>query len=458
MEDQENVEKLGRGLRSKTLKRFSFPPRDDVSRGAAKQQKLDEVKKDAIKTKKLPRIQKEEVMKESDRKILEIIKRKKALQFKKPQEMSSLYEDDENPRPSFNMSPKNLDDAGSSLDNESWKSPQSYIGEETYHVKKNNFLESSSRNSKFCMKSKILKQHSNSSKRDVETENAVEILTAEKASLVTKNEELEKEIKLLQEMTQNLQDAEKKMQNDLSVMRIQYEEMKNESQLHVNLNSEIQEIINSLHDEMREDLKVFGEQLVQNIVDALNETGRPAVQEIVNDLEIIDGKVRITENVSMNVETYMKACQAFDMRKRANIAMRGLWKSDDLAKFVKKKSSKNQKIITEDDILLLQVAIMKMQAHKSLLTKDAMDISNLSNWIAYQAKMIRTREKAKLDDASTDESAESDEQSEDDSRDKQIKKIAFVSTDKVSHDDEDGSSSVDENEGEDDPLTDESQE
>ncbi|KAF7989270.1 hypothetical protein HCN44_007944 [Aphidius gifuensis] len=375
---------------------------------------------------KLPRIQKEEVMKESDRKILEIIKRKKALQFKKPQEMSSLYEDDENPRPSFNMSPKNLDDAGSSLDNESWKSPQSYIGEETYHVKKNNFLESSSRNSKFCMKSKILKQHSNSSKRDVETENAVEILTAEKASLVTKNEELEKEIKLLQEMTQNLQDAEKKMQNDLSVMRIQYEEMKNESQLHVNLNSEIQEIINSLHDEMREDLKVFGEQLVQNIVDALNETGRPAVQEIVNDLEIIDGKVRITENVSMNVETYMKACQAFDMRKRANIAMR--------------------------------VAIMKMQAHKSLLTKDAMDISNLSNWIAYQAKMIRTREKAKLDDASTDESAESDEQSEDDSRDKQIKKIAFVSTDKVSHDDEDGSSSVDENEGEDDPLTDESQE
>ncbi|KAF7998490.1 hypothetical protein HCN44_010898 [Aphidius gifuensis] len=209
--------------------------------------------------------------------------------------MSSLYEDDENPRPSFNMSPKNLDDAGSSLDNESWKSPQSYIGEETYHVKKNNFLESSSRNSKFCMKSKILKQHSNSSKRDVETENAVEILTAEKASLVTKNEELEKEIKLLQEMTQNLQDAEKKMQNDL-------------------------------------------------------------------------------------------------------------------------------------------------------------------NWIAYQAKMIRTREKAKLDDASTDESAESDEQSEDDSRDKQIKKIAFVSTDKVSHDDEDGSSSVDENEEEDDPLTDESQE
>lgn len=57
----------------------------------------------------------------------------------------------------------------------------------------------------------------------------------------------------------------------------------------------------------------------------------------------------------MPVEIYMHAAQASDMRKRANIAMTGIWEPDDILRFVAKRCAgkDNLHVITEEEILIL---------------------------------------------------------------------------------------------------------
>lgn len=55
----------------------------------------------------------------------------------------------------------------------------------------------------------------------------------------------------------------------------------------------------------------------------------------------------------------MKAAQASDMRKRANIAITGIWSPNELKQFVLKRIGKDngdgipRRLVTEEDILIL---------------------------------------------------------------------------------------------------------
>lgn len=124
----------------------------------------------------------------------------------------------------------------------------------------------------------------------------------------------------------------------------------------------------------------------------------------------------------MDVEIYMKAAQASDMRKRANIAMTGIWSPEEILQFVAKKNSgANRQTITTEHILILQSnfnfflflnqisiliifmvfdtlcsfsrtdTVMKMQSNKRLDITGVMDLTNLRKWMSYHAKMARSR-------------------------------------------------------------------
>lgn len=127
-----------------------------------------------------------------------------------------------------------------------------------------------------------------------EHESAMELLKAEKASLITRNTELEEQLGWLREDRNNLEITMQQKEEELNAMIKKYETLKLSKSDTVNLETHLDEKLDELRRGIRDDLVDFGEQLHESIVNDLkHHPGYPdQIRASENDgLQVIDGKV-----------------------------------------------------------------------------------------------------------------------------------------------------------------------
>ncbi|XP_044019151.1 uncharacterized protein LOC122859552 [Aphidius gifuensis] len=384
----------GRGKRTKIAKRFSFPPKSDSSPSLplSKKTKIHDEKIVAKKSTKEKLDDKGRSMKTSDRVALELIKANKA-QKRLNAKISPLSR-----RQADNFVYTNPGSQKVLITSVDVHKPEDYDeimehSDDCGPSKSTSIKENTNPRIQFSSSNRSsARPQNNLSQRSIEAkyQSKIELLNVEKASLITRNEELERKNERLEMENESFDCALKDAERELH-------ELKNrkvpERDLQVDLIGNFQ----IFRENVREDLINLAEQLHTSIVEDLSGVKSTAVIDKLHQfdhLKISNGQVQITENISIDVETYMKAAQAPNMRKRANIAIRGIWKPCELMQFVLKRVGNDdtvtRHIITQEDILILHVTVTKMQEHKFLSTDtEGMDLTNLPNWLAYQAKMAR---------------------------------------------------------------------
>ncbi|KAF7988910.1 hypothetical protein HCN44_007220 [Aphidius gifuensis] len=388
MEERNDTDQLGRGKRIKSTKRFSYPP-TTTNKTSSTQSKVKIISNEKLLVtgkNQAKNFHKVDSIQKSDAAAFNLIQRKRKLEenansfsehipeFSNMQKCKKTSGRLVETRAEIHHAPEQLDEF---QDNVDLISPDNSFETRSslQKVKKVSLNKNLSKNS-FCSNT-------------VNENKEIQLLREEKENLLTRNFELEASITDLKKDNELLRIDTVNKNKELTELKEQINKQNNTDYFPVELREEIASQLDQLRDNFREDLALFGDQLHEAIVkDVINKE-----QLHESQIQIIDNKVIITENISMDIDKYMKAAQAHDMRKRANIVMSNIWTKSELMKLVAKKNpGENRKTITADDVLVVQNILTNMQKHKNLDASGTMSLTNIRNWISYRAKMCRTND------------------------------------------------------------------